>query len=92
MKITSINRTPRFKRSYKKLLQKVKDDFDKKIYLFVENPRDPSLGTHKLKGNLEECFAFKLIDGFRVLFFFNSPEEISFIDIGPHDKYQQWSR
>lgn len=92
MKIAVLKRTSRFKRSYKKLPQKVKFDFDKKIYLFVENPKDKSLGTHKLKGNLEECYAFKLIDGFRVLFFFNSAEEVNLIDIGPHDKYQQWSR
>lgn len=88
--IKFINRTNRFKRSYKKLSTDVQNDFNDKIKIFVKNPREPKLKTHKLKGRLEECFAFDLIKGFRVLFLFDSSNTISLIDVGSHDKYKVW--
>lgn len=87
-----INLSPRFKRAYKKLPSSIKDDFDKKIVIFIENPRNPKLKTHKLKGKLQECLSFYLHDGYRVLFEFSSSQTIDLLDIGPHDKYKNWEK
>lgn len=87
-----INLSPRFKRSYKKLPSNIQDDFDKKIVLFANNPRDSKLASHKLKGRLQNCLSFYLIDGYRVLFEFRAKDEADLLDIGPHDKYKQWEK
>jgi len=85
-----VNLSPRFKRAYKKLPGNVKDDFDLKISLFMENPNNPSLKTHKLKGKIQGCLSFYLINGYRVLFETISSHEVNLLDAGPHDKYRKW--
>lgn len=85
----TINFSPRFKRAYKKLPSHIQDNFDKQITLFTQNPNHPSLKTHKLKGHLQECLAFRLRDGYRVLFEFSSPNTVDLLDVGPHDIYKR---
>jgi len=63
-----INLSPRFKRAYKKLPSTIQDDFDKKIVLFMKNPKNPILKAHKLKGKLQSCLSFYLRAGYRVPF------------------------
>ncbi len=87
-----VNLSPRFKRAYKKLPLGIKDEFDKKVVLFIDDPKDPKLKTHKLKGKLQSCLSFYLCDGYRVLFEFSSTQTIDLLDIGPHDKYQEWGK
>ncbi|MFC1790613.1 type II toxin-antitoxin system YafQ family toxin [Patescibacteria group bacterium] len=87
-----INLSSRFKRSYKKTPQHIQNDFDKKIALFIKTPSDPSLKTHKLKGRLQECLAFRLKDGYRVLFEFSDPETVDLLDIGSHDIYRRFRK
>lgn len=82
--------TPRFKRSYRKLPRHIQNDFDVKITLFMDNPKDPSLKTHKLMGKLRECLAFRLKDGFRVLFEFVNSKSINLLYIGLHDIYERF--
>jgi len=84
-----INQSPHFKRSYKKLPSDIRNDFDGKIALFMENPRHPFLRTHKLKGRLEECFSFYLKHGNRVFFEFTSGDVVNLLDVGPHDMYKK---
>lgn len=84
-----VNVSPRFKRAYKKLPAYLKDDFDKKITLFIQNPNHPSLRTHKLRGRLQTCLAFRLRDGYRVLFEFSSADTINLLNVGPHDIYEK---
>ena len=91
MKI-KINISPRFKRAYKKLPLHIQNDFDKKIKLFIKNPNDPILKTHKLKGNLQTCLAFRLCDGYRILFEFSKSDAVDLLSIGPHDHYDKWKK
>ena len=58
----------------------------------MKNPDDPSLKTHKLKGKLQECLAFRLKDGFRVLFEFSRTDSVDLLDVGAHDIYQRFER
>ena len=83
-----INFSPHFKRTYQRLAPELQADFDVKITRFVTNPRDPRLRVHKLKGKLEECLAFSLRDGYRVLFEYAEADTVNLLDIGPHDLYQ----
>lgn len=84
-----VNLSPRFKRSYKKASWYIQRDFDQKIETFINNPNHPSLKTHKLTGKLQECLAFRLKDGYRVLFEFSDSETIDLLDVGPHDIYKR---
>lgn len=84
-----VNFSPRFKRAYKKLPSHIQDDFNKQIKVFIQDPNHPSLKTHKLKGHLQECLAFRLRDGDRVLFEFSSFDIVDLLDVGPHDIYKQ---
>lgn len=84
-----INLSPRFKRAYKKLPHYIQEDFKEKITIFIENPRHLSLKTHKLKGKYQSCFAFKLRDGYRVLFEFSSSRIVNLLDVGPHNIYDK---
>ncbi|MBU0978755.1 type II toxin-antitoxin system mRNA interferase toxin, RelE/StbE family [Patescibacteria group bacterium] len=87
-----INLSPRFKRSYKKTPRYIQKDFDKKINTFIKTPDHPSLKTHKLKGRLQECLAFRLRGGYRVLFEFCGSNHVDLLDIGSHDIYERFKR
>lgn len=65
----------------------MREDFFEKMKLFEQNPRDPRLHTHKLKGIHREALSFYLVDGFRVIFRFAESSVVDFIDVGPHDIY-----
>jgi len=67
-------------------------NFDEKIVLFMKNPNHPSLKTHKLRGELQECLAFRLKDGYRVLFEFSGSHTVDLLDVGSHDIYKQFQR
>lgn len=87
-----INLSPHFKRSYKKIPKHIQNDFDKKIIIFVKDLYHSSLKTHKLTGRLQECLAFYLKDGYRVLFEFSGLESIDLLEIGSHDVYKKFRR
>lgn len=82
--------SPHFKRAYKALPSHIQQSFDKQIAVFIKLPRDPRLGAHKLKGQLQECLAFKLADGYRVLFEYADSAVVQLLDVGPHDHYSRW--
>ena len=67
----------------------VKKDFDQKILVFIENFQNASLETHKLKGKYQNCLAFRLKNGYRVLFEFSGKDMVDLLDIGSHDIYKK---
>ena len=84
-----ISRSSRFQRAYKQLPEHIKNDFDKKIKIFIQNPRDSRLHSHKLKGNFQDYLAFNLRDGFRVFFEFSTQDAVNLLHVGPHDEYRK---
>lgn len=56
----------------------------------MDNPENPKLKTHKLRGKLQNCLSFYLRDGYRVLFEYLGDQTVDLLDIGSHDKYQEW--
>jgi len=85
-----INISPRFRRAYQRLPQDIQEDFKNKIKIFIKDPRHPRLKTHKLKGRLQECLAFRLTKGNRVLFEFISADTVNLLDVGRHDIYRKY--
>jgi len=60
----------------------------KKEAIFVNNPFDKTLKTHKLKGNLKDFWSFSVNYSFRIVFEFVKKDEVIFYDIGDHQIYQ----
>lgn len=76
--------TDRFKKRFNKLSQKVQKQFEERIGLFVENPTNPILKMHPLKGNLVGLRAFSITGDYRVIYRILDRESIKLIDIGTH--------
>lgn len=77
-----------FKRSYRKRIRKhghLERLFREKMALFLEEPFEPQLRTHKLSGKLKGTWAFSINDDYRVLFEFIDKHKVLLIDFGTHD-------
>ena len=57
--------------------------------MFIENPYDPRLKTHKLSGELEGYYSFSINFSLRVLFEFIDERTAGFIDLGTHEVYKK---
>ncbi len=57
-----------------------------KIEVFRNNPYDPTLRTHKLKGKLSGYRSFTVTKNIRILFEFTVEGHALFSDIGTHDE------
>jgi addiction module RelE/StbE family toxin len=77
-----------FKRAFKKHVvgKYFEKTFPEKVELFVENPFNPLLKTHKLSGNLSDLWSFAVAYDCRIIFKFLSDKRVLFIDIGTHDE------
>ena len=77
-----------FKKAFKKKLKsnpQVEEVFWEKVDIFLSDPFDQRLRTHKLSGKLKNLWSFSLGYDFRVIFYFEGEQAI-FIDIGSHDE------
>lgn len=83
-----------FKRAYKSLICKhpeLKPKTENILRLLAENPFNPSLQTHKLKGQLAGSWACTVEYDCRIVFDFiedieSRDGEILLLDIGSHDE------
>jgi addiction module RelE/StbE family toxin len=85
----SIDFAKSFKRAFKRIIKnnKISEDvFFEKLEVFVNNPFEPNLRTHKLSGKLKNLWAFSLGYDLRVVFIFEEDDKIVLIDIGTHDE------
>ena len=79
-----------FRRLFEKNIKNDKgleEEFWRCTQLFIENPFDRRLKTHKLSGKLKELWSFSIDYNIRIIFYFtpNNTEAV-FIDIGNHDE------
>jgi mRNA-degrading endonuclease YafQ of YafQ-DinJ toxin-antitoxin module len=88
MKIKKIYYTQNFERKAKKLPRILKSEIQNREKLFRDNPFNPILKTHKLKGKLKNFWSFSIAFKQRILFEFVNKNEILFFDIGGHEVYQ----
>jgi addiction module RelE/StbE family toxin len=83
----------RFIRDFKRLIRQnpqMSQLVKKTLEILTENYAEPSLRTHKLKGDLEGCWSCSIDYKFRVIFeFVNDPEDgslaINLLTLGSHD-------
>jgi len=88
MKITRIEISTRYKKSFRKLPSRIQRKAISRIKIFKENPFSRQLKTHPLSGKEKECWAFWVDYKYRIKFLFLSRGEVLFLDIGTHDIYK----
>ena len=81
----------KFRRIYRKWAKQhpmLKEQFEKKIVLFEEDPFHPTLKTHSLSGVLKGLWSFRITYNQRLVFVFPdaSQTKVSLIDIGTHEE------
>lgn len=79
---------PKFIKQYKKLPQVIKSLLQKKGEVFLSNPFDSRLKTHKLHGKLENFYSFSINYGYRVVFEFIDNNAVKFLEVGTHEIYR----
>ena len=83
-----------FIRAFRRIIKKqpsLRKDIESTLRLLVENPFDPRLATHKLKGKLAGSWACSVTYDMRIIFDFvksetESEDDIFLLEIGTHDE------
>jgi len=81
-----LHTSPKFDRQFKKLSLTTKLRAEEQEKIFVINPFDPRLGTHKLHGKDREHWAYWVTRKIRIKFIFSGANEIIYLEIGTHDQ------
>lgn len=87
MKLMRIFYSPKFEKEYRRLPKKIKLLAEKKEKIFKNDPSEPSLKAHKLKGKLSDFWAFSIDYHYRIIFEFAKKDEIWFLSVGTHSIY-----
>ena len=82
----TIQYTPKFKKQYKKLPDKLQHQFDERLRLFVKDPSNPVLRVHPLKGSYSGYWSMNISGDLRALYLKKSDELIIFALIGTHSQ------
>ena len=77
---------PKFKKQYKKLPQKIQNQFDEKIALFVADPTLPVLKVHPLRGNFKGYWSMNVNGDVRALYIVDGDSIVIFGLIGTHSQ------
>ena len=80
-----INLSKNFNKSLNRLDSELQKKVLLKLRIFKEDWKHPSLKTHKLKGELDEIWSFRITYSVRVLFYFEKEDIILVLDIGQHN-------
>ena len=78
-----------FERALKRIPKEIQQALLEKEPIFLNNPFDPKLGTHKLHGKYKSYWAFTVTGSYRIMFcFLKNKKTTGFINIGTHDIYK----
>lgn len=88
MKLKKVKYSPQFFKGLKKFPKTQLKLLTKKEKVFLENPFDHRLKTHKLKGELSEFYSFSISYHYRIVFHFESDDVVVFDIIGTHEVYK----
>ena len=79
-----------FRKSFGKRIKstETRTEFWVRLELFIQDPFDPKLKTHKLSGKLKNLWSFSIENDVRVVFFFtdDKPKRAVFVDLGSHNE------
>ena len=76
-----------FQRDAKRLSKSERSVIEECLALFVDNPFNPNLKTHKLTGSLSGLWSFSVNFHLRVIFEFIEKQKALFHSIGDHSVY-----
>ena len=86
-KAKKIEYSKKFLRSLRNLTEKIIDQAEEKEKIFRDNPFDPRIKTHKLKGPLSGFWVFSINHKYRIIFDFADINTVHFYSVGDHDIY-----
>ena len=81
--------SPSVQKELEKIQQKDKklaDRIEKQIALFEENPKHPSLRTHKLSGRMDNVWSISITMSIRMVYVLLDQNNVIFVKIGTHDE------
>jgi mRNA-degrading endonuclease RelE of RelBE toxin-antitoxin system len=80
--------TEKFVLQFESLPKKIQNLAERKIRLFEQNQKHPSLNVHQLHGPLAKFFSFYIDKSYRVVFEYGSSNTVYFLKIGNHEVYR----
>ncbi|MBI2100314.1 MAG: type II toxin-antitoxin system mRNA interferase toxin, RelE/StbE family [Candidatus Vogelbacteria bacterium] len=81
-----IETTTLYRRRFKKLTPQLRRLVIEREKIFVANPFDHRLGTHKLHGKRKEEWAYWVDYSYRVAFLFLGNNKVLYTEVGTHDE------
>jgi len=79
-----------FRKAFKKRIKstEIETEFWIRLELFIHDPFETKLKTHKLSGKLKDLWSFSIDYDLRVVFYFtkDKPKKVVFVDVGTHDE------
>jgi mRNA interferase RelE/StbE len=78
--------SPTFDKQFKKLSNKVQQQFRDRLALWLENSEHPILRVHTLHGELQGYWSMNISGDYRVVYYFNSDEDVVLALIGTHSQ------
>jgi len=66
--------------------RKLAERIEKQIALFEENPKHPSLRTHKLSGAIDNMWSISITMSIRMVYILVEKDYALFVKIGTHDQ------
>lgn len=73
-----------FKKQYKKLPQKIKDTFKKRLSLFLRDPFDSTLNNHPLSGDRNGQWSFNVTGDWRAIYVWDNKNTVILLEINTH--------
>lgn len=80
--------SPTFIKKYKKLPKKIKGLAEEKEKIFIKNPFDPMLKTHKLHGKFKGLYSFSINYQYRIIFEIKKDQVFIFLLVNNHNIYK----
>ena len=75
-----------FKKQYKKLPKKIREQFSKRLVTFFENQQHSQLHIHKLSGAYERLWSMSITGDIRAVFDKSYPNVVLFVAIDSHSE------
>ena len=66
--------------------RKLAERIEKQIAVFEENPKHPSLRTHKLTGSMDNIWSISITKSIRMVYILVKENQALFVKIGTHDQ------
>ena len=75
-----------FKKQFQKLTAKQQSQFAERLSTFINDPFDPQLNNHALRGEYQGCRSINISGDFRAIYVANDQGVALFVVIGTHSQ------